>query len=380
MRAARRTGRLLGCGDRPLHLLVGAGQRRVRGRARIDRRDLDPLPRSVDLVRDPGDLVHRGAEALEGLGDLRRHHPDLVGRALGDLRHHLEVLVGQQRLVRLPVVDGLEDRLDGLPLTLGLQDRRLAVGLGTQDQRLPVTLGRQDRCLLVALRGEDRGLPLTLGGQDDGALVAVGAHLLLHRVLDRGRRVDALDLDPADPDAPAPGRLVEDAGESPVDVLARRQGLLQRHATDDVAQGGHGELLDRGDVVRDLVGRRHRVGHLEVDDGVDRDHQVVLGDHRLRREGDDLLAHVDDVAHAVDERGHHVEARLQRRLVLAETLDDAGTCLRDDPDGLGQHQHHEHQQDQEHDQYGHRLCLSLDMTRVVTTRAGGCAARTPSHP
>ena len=86
----------------------------------------------------------------------RGHHPDLVGRALGDLRHHLEVLVGQQRLVGLPVVDGLEDRLDGLSLTLGLEDRGLAVGLGAQDQRLAVTLGREDRRLLVALRGEDR--------------------------------------------------------------------------------------------------------------------------------------------------------------------------------------------------------------------------------
>ena len=90
----------------------------------------------------------------------------LLARALGDLRHHLEVLVGQQRLVGLPVVDRLEHRLDRLALTLRLEDRRLAVGLGTQDQRLPVTLGGEDGGLLVALGGEDRRLPLALGGED----------------------------------------------------------------------------------------------------------------------------------------------------------------------------------------------------------------------
>ena len=114
----------------------------------------------------PCRLVHRRAEALERLADLAGHDPDLVGVALGDLRHHLEVLVGQQRLVGLAVVDGLEDRLDGLPLTLGPQDRGLPVGLGAQDLRLAVTLGVEDRGLLVALGGEDRGLPLALGGED----------------------------------------------------------------------------------------------------------------------------------------------------------------------------------------------------------------------
>ena len=117
---------------------------------------VDPHPGATRGLGDAGDLVDRGAEPLERLGDLGRHHPHLVGVALGDLRHHLEVLVGQQRLVGLSVVDRLEHRLDGLPLTLGLEDRGLAVGLRAQDQRLAVTLGGQDRGLLVALGGEDR--------------------------------------------------------------------------------------------------------------------------------------------------------------------------------------------------------------------------------
>ena len=98
--------------------------------------------RGVGVAGDAGDLVDRRAEALHRLGDLAGDDPHLVGVALGDLRHHLEVLVGQQRLVRAAVVDGLEDRLDGLALTLRPQDLGLPVGLGAQDLGLPVTLRR----------------------------------------------------------------------------------------------------------------------------------------------------------------------------------------------------------------------------------------------
>ncbi len=118
------------------------------------------------------------------------------------------------------------------------------------------------------------------------------------------------------------GGLVEDAAQGRVDLLAGGQGPLEVHAADDVAQRGDGELLDRLDVAGDLVGRGARVGHLVVDDGVDVDDQVVLGDHRLRRERDDLLAQVDAVADGVDERHHDVEARAEGPRVAAEALDD----------------------------------------------------------
>ena len=77
------------------------------------------------------------------------------------------------------------------------------------------------------------------------------------------------------------------------------------------------------------------VGDREVDDGVDADHEVVLGDHRLRREGDDLLAQVDQRLDAVDERDDEREPGVQRALVAAEALDDARARLRDDPHARG---------------------------------------------
>jgi hypothetical protein len=51
--------------------------------------------------------------------------------------------------------------------------------------------------------------------EDRGAPVALCAHLLRHRFLNRGRRVDRLQLDAVDPDPPLPGCLVQhrhDAG------------------------------------------------------------------------------------------------------------------------------------------------------------------------
>ena len=100
--------------------------------------------RAAVARRAVAEVAEGPAEALEGVADLAGHDPELVGVALGDLREHLEVLVGEELLVRVAGVDGLEDRTDGLGLALGAQGG----GLG-------LTFGAQDRGLLLALGGED---------------------------------------------------------------------------------------------------------------------------------------------------------------------------------------------------------------------------------
>ena len=92
-------------------------------------------------------------------------------------------------------------------------------------------------------------------------------------------------------------------------AVAARQRLLEVERADDVAQGGDRQLLDRLDVVLDFVGGRAWIGDLEIDDGVDRHSQVVARDHRLRWETHDLLAQVDQRAHAVDERQQDGDTR-----------------------------------------------------------------------
>jgi hypothetical protein len=148
--------------------------------------------------------------------------------------------------------------------------------------------------------------------RDCRTLVPLRAQLLLHRVLDRRRRIDRLQLDAVDADAPATGRVVEHAAQLAVDLVARGERLLEVEPANDVPQRRDDELLDSLDVVRDLEGRGLRIGHLEVDDRVDVDDEVVLRDDRLRRERHDLLAEIDHRARAVDERDDEHEARRQR--------------------------------------------------------------------
>ena len=90
------------------------------------------------------EVAHGAGEALEGVADFAGDDPELVGVALGDLREHLEVLVGEELLVRVAGVDGLEDRADGLGLALGAQGGGLGLTLGAQDRGLLLTLGGED--------------------------------------------------------------------------------------------------------------------------------------------------------------------------------------------------------------------------------------------
>ncbi len=227
-------------------------------------------------------------------------------------------------------MDRGEHVLDGLGLALSTQHGGLLVALGAENLCLPRTFGLKDRGLLGALSGEDRG-----------TAVALRAHLLLHGVLDRQGRIDGFQLDASDANAPFSGGFVEDDAQLPVDVVAAGEGFFEVQTTDDVAQGGRGQLFDGAEVVRDLVRRCPCVGHLEVDDRVDRDDEVVLGDHRLRREGDDLLAHVDQRSQSVDEGHEDIQAGSERLVVAAETLDHTGGGLRNDADRSGHRHHHE---------------------------------------
>ena len=185
----------------------------------------------------------------------------------------LKVLVREQLRVGVALVDRVEDRED-----------RLGLALRTEHRGFRVALSLEDRGLSSALRGEDRRLLRALGGEDQRTTVTLGAHLLLHRVLDGVRRVDRLQFDATDADAPLAGRLVEHDAQLSVDVVAGGERLFEVQSADDVSEGGRGQLLDRTEVVGDLVRRRPGIRHLEVDDRVDRDDEVVFGDDGLGRE------------------------------------------------------------------------------------------------
>src|SRR3712207_7597106 len=60
-------------------------------------------------------------------------------------------------------------------------------------------------------------------------------------------------LNPVDLDPPLAGGLIQHHAQLLVDLLAAGQRLLQVQPADDVAHRGHGQLLDRPDVVLSLV-------------------------------------------------------------------------------------------------------------------------------
>ena len=84
--------------------------------------------------------------------------------------------------------------------------------------------------------------------------------------------------------------------------------------------------------LRRAVRRELRVGHLEVQDAVDLQLRVVLGDADLARHVERDLAQVVPVGDAVDERDHEIEPRLQHRVEAPEPLDDQRVLLRHDAD------------------------------------------------
>src|SRR5439155_22537147 len=254
-------------------------------------------------------------------------------------------------------LDGGRDPLDRLGFCVGDLEPGVRLGLGRQDLRLLLTLSLIDLRLPDAFRLQRARLLFGFGGEDRGAPVALGAHLLLHRIPDVTRRVDVLELHPAHLRAPLVGRFVQDLAQLGVDRIARGEHVVQLHFADHVPQGGLGQLLDRVRQVRDLVGRAHRVGDLGIDQRVDLDDDVVLRDHVLAGEHVHRLAQVDllrakmarervarrrddhlvpvDGPRLVDDRDDQVHSGGQRAVVFSQTLDDHRLRLLHDADALG---------------------------------------------
>ena len=238
-------------------------------------------------------------------------------------------------------MDGGEDLLHGLGLTVCAQDGGLCVALCTQNLCLLFTLCTQDGGAGFTLGGQNVRLLLAFCGEDCRAAVTLSAHLLLHGVLDGHGRLNFLDIHAGDAQAPAAGGGVEHASQLRVNLVAGGEGLLQVQAADDVTQGCAGQLVHGANVVGDFVGCGLGVGDLEVHDGVDADHEVIFGNHRLRGEGHHLFAQVDEGQHAVNHGDDDVQAGLENGAELTQSLDDAGSSLRNDAHGLGEHRQHE---------------------------------------
>src|SRR5574344_1644370 len=276
----------------------------------------------------------------------RKDHRVVRLREVAELRN---VLLGELH------VDGLEsalafDRLRDLADALRLR-------LGDEQDLLRAALGLVDLRLAVALRLRDHR-----------ALLALGAHLLLHRVADRPRRGDVLDFVARDLDSPGVGRLVDRRDDRRVDGRA----LLERTVEVELAHlGPHRrlrELRRREKVVADAVRGLRRIHHLHVEDAVDRHRDVVLRDALLRRHVDRLLLQRVLVGDAVEERHQDVETGVQRALVLAEPLHDVRRLLRHDHRGLANRDEYDKRDDSEEHERAVDCCQDHFISSTLNVR------------
>ena len=100
--------------------------------------------------------------------------------------------------------------------------------------------------------------------------------------------------------------------------------------------------------VLDLVGGAGGVDHLIEGHGIDLHGGIVLGDHLLRRNVEDILLHVHLAADRVDEGHDEMQAGGQRARVAAEPLDRPVRALRHRLDAR-EDQHQRHEDDGQHE-------------------------------
>ena len=179
-------------------------------------------PHLIGVVVDADRLGER-CHRPEQPGELGRDD-ELGGPPVTDALERLEILDDQHVVVRRGLLDpgeprprcralAVADLLKPQPLGAGAQFDRLRVTLGVEDRGLPAALGGQDRRLLLAVGASDGRLLEPAGFSDRGPPIPLGPHLGVHRRYHFGRRVDALDLDAHDADAPLVGGVVEDLSE-----------------------------------------------------------------------------------------------------------------------------------------------------------------------
>ena len=180
-------------------------------------------------------------------------------------------------------------------------------------------------------------------------------HLLGHDLLDFLRRLNVLDLHAGHLDAPLIRCFIQNRLHLAVDGLAAGQRLVKLHVTDDIAERRRRKILKTRNRILHTVGIKARIKHLHENNGVDLHGDVILRDHRLRREVQNLFLQADGLRHTFQKRNLYVETCLPGGLVAAEVFNDKHIALRNNTDV------HTDQNDsndnQNHEKYSHNFLL-----------------------
>src|SRR6185437_1251866 len=195
---------------------LAVGRRWPAAAGRPDRRFLA----AERLLGDLGDT----AEGADDARRLDRQHQDLLIRRFGEAFQRLDIVVGYEIVDRLHAARG--DRVGHHLRCLGFGFGGALARLRIAERRLAAAFGLEDLRLLEALGGEDGGLPLTLRLENGRTLLALGLHLPAHRLHQVARRIDILDFDARDLDAPRRHRSIDHAQQPRVDLVAMAEELV----------------------------------------------------------------------------------------------------------------------------------------------------------
>ena len=112
-------------------------------------------------------------------------------------------------------------------------------------------------------------------------------------MLNVARRFNRLQFDACYVHTPADRRFFYHFPHTLVDHIAAAESSIKLHLADDIAQSGTGQSLERVWKVLYRIGRLLGIGNAVIDHGVNIDGDVILGNYRLAREVQHLLAKID---------------------------------------------------------------------------------------
>ena len=153
-------------------------------------------------------------------------------------------------------------------------------------------------------------------------------------------------------DTPGLGCFVQCRHDGPVDVVALFESLVQFHLADQRAQGGLGQLGNCQHIITGAIAGTFGIGHEEIQDAVDLELGVVLGDADLAWHVERDFLETVAIGYAVNERNDDVQARRQDAVKTSQSFDDKGTLLRYHAQGAGNDNKGKDQQDSSGRQHG----------------------------
>ena len=201
----------------------------------------------------------------------------------------------------------------------------------------------QECRFLAAFCLKDHCLFLTFCGKNRGTLFTLCLHLLFHGFTDRCRRLNVLQLNTGNLDAPGIRCGIDRCQHAGIDCLTGGQGCVKFHVTDDVTQCCGGEIFHCHDRIFNAVCIQFRIKDQEVHNGVNHHRDVIFCNNRLRCKVRHLFLQQNLACYTVHYRQHEMNARLPCRIIPSEPFNDEGTSLRNDSQACDQHKNHQYE-------------------------------------